>query len=424
MQIVRESSKMALVVQKFGGSSLADLDKLGAVAGWVAARHAAGDSLAVVVSAMGKATEGLLGLAREAASVRAGFEPPRRELDMLVSTGERVSMALLSIALHARGVPAVSFTGSQSGIITTDRHFDARILEVRADRVRNALELGQVVIVAGYQGMSQAREITTLGRGGSDTTAVALAAALAAERCEIYSDVDGVYSADPNRVSKARHLPAIDYDTMAEMAIAGAKVLNLHAVTCARRHGLTLHARRTADFVGGGTGRETRVEQGARAAHAVVVNPALWLIFGAPTARASVEEAAHALELPFRALQPESGRPLGSVALAGVPDPAGARRALELSLPDVQVVSGYGELSAVGSSIGDAGRQRAALLRLPATPLFTATCARRFSAFVPLATLDQAERLWHELWVEEPELSSPAQSRARESSETNRETSR
>src|SRR5687768_2030474 len=152
---------MALVVQKFGGSSLSDLERLGGVAEWVTSRRNAGDSLAIVVSAMGKTTEGLLSLARDAARARPGFEPPRRELDMLVSTGERVSMALLSIAIQARGVPAVSFTGSQSGIITTAQHFDARIVEVRPERVRAELERGKVVIVAGYQGMSQAREITT-----------------------------------------------------------------------------------------------------------------------------------------------------------------------------------------------------------------------------------------------------------------------
>ena len=174
---------------------------------------------------------------------------------MLVSTGERVTMALLSIAIHARGVDAISFTGSQSGIITNDRHFDARILEVRPHRIEDELARGEVVIVAGYQGMSYRREITTLGRGGTDTTAVALAAALGAERCEIYSDVDGVYSADPRVVPDASHLPEIDLATLQEMAEAGAKVLNAQAVEWARRAGIAIHARRTADAPG--TGRET-----------------------------------------------------------------------------------------------------------------------------------------------------------------------
>src|SRR5207248_295411 len=156
----------------------------------------------------------------------AAGDPPRRELDMLLSTGERVSMALLSIAIQARGFEAISFTGSQSGILTNDRHFDARIIEVRPVRIEDELARDRIVIVAGYQGMSYRREVTTLGRGGSDTTAVALAAALSAERCEIYSDVDGVYSADPKVVPAARHLAEIGYEELQEMAEAGAKVLN------------------------------------------------------------------------------------------------------------------------------------------------------------------------------------------------------
>src|SRR5262245_44984550 len=253
---------MPIVVQKFGGSSLADIARLGMVADLVMATRRAGNDLCVVVSAMGKTTDGLLDLARQAAR-RAGeselSEPPRRELDMLVSTGERVSMALLSIAIRARGGDAVSLTGSQSGIITNDRHFDARILEVRPFRIEDELARGRIVIVAGYQGMSYRREITTLGRGGSDTTAVALAAALGADRCEIYSDVDGVYSADPRHVPDARHLPEIDCDTMQAMAERGAKVLNARAVEWAKKHRVTIHARRTADFRDSGAGRETRI---------------------------------------------------------------------------------------------------------------------------------------------------------------------
>src|SRR4051812_19711995 len=216
---------MAIVVQKYGGSSVADPDKIRQVARHVAATARAGAQVVVVVSAMGKPTENLLALARSLSA-----EPPRRELDMLVSTGERVTMSLLSMALSDCGYDAVSFTGSQSGIITDDRHFDAQIVEVRPYRIQDALARGRIVIVAGYQGMSQQREITTLGRGGSDTTAVALTAALGAEHCEIYSDVDGIYSADPRSVESARHLPNIDYETMQEMAESGAKVLNARAV--------------------------------------------------------------------------------------------------------------------------------------------------------------------------------------------------
>ncbi len=247
---------MAILVQKYGGSSVADVAKIGQVADKVVAARRAGDDVVVVVSAMGKTTDELVALARRAAATgsspdvaasAATFDPPRRELDMLVSTGERVSMALLSIACHARGFDAISFTGSQSGIITNDRHFDARIIEVRPHRIEDELARGKIVIVAGYQGMSYRREITTLGRGGSDTTAVALAAALGAERCEIYSDVDGVYSADPRVVADPVHLPVIDLATLQEMAEAGAKVLNAQAVEWARRAKITLHARRTSD---------------------------------------------------------------------------------------------------------------------------------------------------------------------------------
>jgi aspartate kinase len=215
----------------------------------------------VVVSAMGKTTDELVALAKKAGTVGvvSPKDAPRRELDMLVSTGERISMALLSIALHARGADAISFTGSQSGIITNDRHFDARIIEVRPHRIEDELARGRIVIVAGYQGMSYRREITTLGRGGSDTTAVALAAALGAERCEIYSDVDGVYSADPRVVDGPLHLPSIDLAVLQEMAEAGAKVLNAQAVEWARRAKITLYARKTSDPVdeAGGHARQT-----------------------------------------------------------------------------------------------------------------------------------------------------------------------
>src|SRR5688572_4561277 len=249
---------MSIIVQKYGGSSVADIHKLHAVAEKVVAARSAGHDVVVVVSAMGKTTENLLSLAKEAA---LAAEPPRRELDMLVSTGERVSMALLSIAIQARGHDAVSFTGSQSGLITNDRHFDARIIEVRPHRIEDELARGRIVIVAGYQGMSYRREITTLGRGGSDTTAVALAAALGAARCEIYSDVDGVYTADPRSVPDAKHLPQIDLAMLAEMAESGAKVLCAQAVEWARRHKIAIHARRTADFATRGDGRETIVRE-------------------------------------------------------------------------------------------------------------------------------------------------------------------
>lgn len=256
---------MAVIVQKYGGSSVADVEKIGHVADRVALAKRAGHDVVVVVSAMGKTTDGLLALARSAFA-----EPPRRELDMLVSTGERVSMALLSIAIHARGLDAISFTGSQSGILTNDRHFDARIIEVRPHRIQDELARGRIVIVAGYQGMSYRREITTLGRGGSDTTAVALAAALGADRCEIYSDVDGVYSADPRVVPDAEHLPEIDLAMLAEMAESGAKVVNAQAVEWARRNKIAIYARKTSDPVDGGKETIARVDDEGRNVRAIV----------------------------------------------------------------------------------------------------------------------------------------------------------
>ena len=237
---------MSVIVQKFGGSSVADVERIRKVAAGVAARRGEGHQMVVVVSAMGDTTDELLTLAK-----RMSANPPRRELDMLLTCGERISMALLSMALHEQGVPAISFTGSQSGIITDDAHSQARIVEVRPVRIREELGKGKVVIVAGYQGVSRNREVTTLGRGGSDTTAVALAAALGAEACEIYSDVDGVFSADPRVVPEAGKLEVLDYATMQELAAAGARVLNAQAVEFARNAGIIIEARSAH---GGGTG--------------------------------------------------------------------------------------------------------------------------------------------------------------------------
>jgi aspartate kinase len=229
---------VALIVQKYGGTSVADPERIRAVADHVAftARH--GNQLAVVVSAMGKSTDNLIKLANDVSSTHPG-----RELDMLLTTGERVSMSLLCMALADRGIDAMSFTGSQVGIITDTAHGKAKILEVRGDRLRAELAAGRVCVVAGFQGVSTDKEITTLGRGGSDTTAVALAAALGADACEIYTDVTGVFSADPRIVPEARKLPRVSFDEMLEMAGAGSKVLALRSVEFARNHRVPLHVR-------------------------------------------------------------------------------------------------------------------------------------------------------------------------------------
>ncbi|MDZ7623968.1 MAG: aspartate kinase [Ignavibacteriaceae bacterium] len=231
---------MKLIVQKYGGSSVADVDKLKKIASMIATVKKQGIDVVVVVSAMGKTTNQLIEMAK---SISA--DPPRREIDMLLSTGERTSMALLCIALHEEGIESISLTGSQAGIITNDRHNDARVIEVRPVRVLDELDKGKVVVIGGFQGVSYKRDITTLGRGGSDTSAVALAAALNAERCEIYSDVDGVYTTDPNIVKDAKHLPEISYQQIQEMAEAGAKVLNAQAVQFAKEAKIALYARDT-----------------------------------------------------------------------------------------------------------------------------------------------------------------------------------
>ncbi len=229
---------MSLVVQKFGGTSVADADRIRAVADHVARTRRSGHEVVVVVSAMGKTTDQLIRLAADVSTVQ-----PTREVDMLLSAGERITMSLLCMALADLGVEATSYTGSQAGIITDAVHTKAKIVEIRADRLRATLGGGGVPVVAGFQGMSVERDITTLGRGGSDTTAVALAAVLAAEVCEIYTDVTGVFSADPRIVPEARRLARISYEEMLEIAASGGRVLSLRSVEFARNHHVPLHVR-------------------------------------------------------------------------------------------------------------------------------------------------------------------------------------
>ncbi|GGP96866.1 aspartate kinase [Streptosporangium pseudovulgare] len=230
---------MALVVQKYGGSSVADASCIKRVAQRIVATKKAGNDVVVIVSAMGDTTDELLDLAQQVSPL-----PPGRELDMLLTSGERISMALLAMAIANLGHEARSFTGSQAGVITDSSHGRARIIDVTPGRIQEALGNGQIAIVAGFQGVSQdTKDITTLGRGGSDTTAVALAAALEADVCEIYTDVDGIFTADPRIVPTARKIPRISYDEMMEMAACGAKILHLRCVEYARRFNLPIHVR-------------------------------------------------------------------------------------------------------------------------------------------------------------------------------------
>jgi aspartate kinase len=226
------------VVMKFGGTSVADAERIKRAAQRIVAKRENGTRVVAVLSARGKETDALISAAFEVSE-----HPDPREMDMLLSTGERVSCALCAMVINDLGHRAISLTGSQAGIVTDTSHTKARILEVRADRIRDALEEDSIVLVAGFQGVSTARDVTTLGRGGSDTTAVALAAAIGAEICEIYTDVDGVFSADPRIVPDARKLPVVSFEEMLEMSSSGAGVLQLRSVEYARNHGVKIHCR-------------------------------------------------------------------------------------------------------------------------------------------------------------------------------------
>jgi aspartate kinase len=233
---------MSTVVMKFGGTSVADAARLKRAAQRIVAKREAGHRVVAVLSARGKETDRLIADAFEVSP-----EPDAREMDMLLSTGERVSCALCAMAINDLGHRAISLTGSQAGIVTDTSHTKARILDVRADRIMRALDEDAIVLVAGFQGVSTAKDVTTLGRGGSDTTAVALAAAVGAEVCEIYTDVPGVFSADPRIVPNARKLPVVSFEEMLEMAASGAGVLQLRSVEYARNHGVRIHCRSSFD---------------------------------------------------------------------------------------------------------------------------------------------------------------------------------
>jgi aspartate kinase len=233
---------VSIIVQKYGGTSVADAERIQAVADRIVRCREDGYDVVVVVSAMGHSTDELIDLAHQIVAV-----PEPREFDMLLTAGERIAMSLVAIAVNARGCRAASYTGSQAGIITDTQHGRARIVEIRPKRIVESLEAGNVVILAGFQGLSTSYDITTLGRGGSDTTAVAMAAALGAEVCEIYTDVDGVFTADPRLVPGARKLDRVTYEEMLELAASGAQVLQLRSVEYARRNGVRVHVRSSFD---------------------------------------------------------------------------------------------------------------------------------------------------------------------------------
>jgi aspartate kinase len=395
------------VVMKFGGSSVADLDRLRRVAGFVVERARA-QPVVVVVSAMGKTTDGLVGQARTLCDA-----PSQREMDMLLTTGERISMALLSLAIHGLGREAVSLTGSQCGIITDHQHGRARIMEVRPFRILDELAAGHVVIVGGFQGVSYKREVTTLGRGGSDTTAVALAAALSAD-CEIYSDVDGVYSADPRVVEEAARIDALSYAEMRALSRAGAKVLHARAVEMAEERGIAIYARATPSDANPAKGqtiirRNPPTVSGVRA---VTSDPGvvdLWIARGdAPEANAWVSPISDQLGshgLRYLAIDEHGAR--GVLSTTARDDADAVLGQIETFVREhfggrarVDARRGHALVSCIGSGLEDRGavleRALELLAEIGVAPTWVRTDANTLAFLVEADQADPATRALHE----------------------------
>lgn len=385
-----------IVVQKYGGSSVADAAAIHRVARRVADTAAEGKQVVVVVSAMGKTTDELLKKAKEITQ-----SPSRRELDMLLSCGERASMALLSMAIQELGLEAISLTGSQCGILTNDRHSGARIIEVRPIRVQDELERGRIVIVAGFQGVSYKREVTTLGRGGSDTTAVALAAALGAEYCEICSDVAGVYTADPRVVSATEMLAAISHDEMLELSAHGAKVLHTGCVEIAKRTGIVLYARATAQL-GGGTridlvGSREDVDAVGVAGQKRLVR----LRSKGPDCVDRVLAVVAKADVPALHLDTDMESADIWFALDDVPDWPAIRNNLAA---DIQVLEQVGSVSVVGDGIGGNSQKlekaRRAAKDAKIEIVAMSTSPLRVSLFCSEAEVDDLTRVLHHEFIE------------------------
>jgi aspartate kinase len=398
---------MAIVVQKYGGSSVADVTRLRKVADRVMRTKHAGHDVVVVVSAMGDTTDDLLALAKQVSP-----NPDRRELDMLLTAGERIAMALLSMAIRELGGDAISFTGSQSGIITNDRHVDARIIEVRPFRVQDELARGKIVVIAGYQGVSYRREVTTLGRGGSDTTAVAMGAALGAEYCEICSDVDGVYTADPRVVSAARRIPTLSYEETQELAEAGAKVLNAQAVEFAKEKGIAIYARATASALPGAdpSADGTVVRRFPPRLPGTVVGVASERDVLTVAATAPAIEVLAALDAHRVAGKQIHADASGSLTLVVSRENLHGEPRVRASLADrfganVRIVDDLGALSVVGAGINasfeNLRRGTDALAAAGIAARDVATSSFRITWMVPRDRLDDAVRLMHRVFLEQ-----------------------
>lgn len=394
---------MAIVVHKYGGSSVATPELLCRVADRVVACCERGDQPVVVVSAMGKTTDALVELAQQ---VSDGSH--RREMDMILTAGERISMALLAMAIEDRGQHAISLTGSQAGIITTTDHNQARIIEVRPVRVHEGLEAGKVVIVGGFAGVSTDKEVTTLGRGGSDTTAIALAAALPAERCEIFSDVQGVYTADPRVVPEARPLESIAHGELLEFGLRGAGVLAPEAIDFARRHGIAIHARSSFNEGRGtvvtsapkpGTGRAVGVTSDA----AVVAVRLRGPIDAIEELMARIDDLGLQRNGTWLDRDGDLWRGLFLLDARNSPDAAEVveQAGAALRAPEgwLEVVPGVGTVSVVGEGIAEqASCWRIAhrtLAKLGVRPTAKVGTAWGITAVVPADRLDDVVRAWH-----------------------------
>ncbi len=418
--------RAGIVVQKYGGSSVADPEKIRAVAARIMRTRDAGYDVCVVVSAMGDTTDDLLTRAKQLSA-----NPARRELDMLLSAGERISMALLSIAIRELGGDAISFTGSQSGIITNDRHSDARIIEVRPFRVQDELSRGKIVVVAGYQGVSYKKEVTTLGRGGSDTTAVAMAAALGARWCEICSDVDGVYSADPRVASTAHRIGELSYEEMQEMAEAGARVLNAQAVEFAKEKNIAIYARATAqeppisptDAIDGTVVRKFAPRRPGNVT--AVVSESAVMMVRAEGRLGMVErvlerlEGCHAVGKQLQVDRPgksDGNQPEERLSLVLSrenlhEEPAFRRAVMEYnhanaSADHISIHDGFGAVSIIGAGINASYRNvLTGTSRLHAAGIFAgdmATSSFRVTWLVPSEQLDESVRVLHHHYLETP----------------------
>ena len=405
---------MSIVVQKYGGSSVADATRMKKVAERVMDTRRAGHDVVVVVSAMGDTTDELLGLAKQVSP-----NPDRRELDMLLTAGERISMALLSMAIRELGGDAISFTGSQSGIITNDRHVDARIIEVRPFRVQDELARGKIVVIAGYQGVSYRREVTTLGRGGSDTTAVAMAAALGADYCEICSDVDGVYTADPRVVPQATRIGNLSYEETQELAESGAKVLNAQAVEFAKEKAIAIYARATRSPLPGAdpSADGTVVRRHPPHTPGTVVGVAserevLVLEADSDGAAKDVLKLLDQHHVAGKQLHVAGDRLTLVLSQENLHEEARVRDAISRAFGErVRIQDGLGALSVVGAGINasfdNVRRGSAALLANGMAVRGIATSSFRITWTIDRARLDDGVRLLHRTFIEEQQALLP-----------------